>query len=610
MYLFYSYDATTYIDHQTVVPSFWFRWFRPGFLITSILFDVGMLAYCIYTEDMFAVLLAVRITMGLYELSDQLWLIKHWVPFFVLKEKRRFIFVRLVIIGCIWCLVLAIGSTSSWQERNDIFANTFYILLFITIVCIGLWYLIEGGVDYFVKHRFHCARNLFGLWAISGMILGIVGLIIGDGGENELVETLNYHSAFIVIYAGIEGTVVVVIQRFVVMFEELSWQYPNPIIPPSTLGFSNEPTAVEATNGILSASNRVACDVDVPLSSIEGARTGSIPEDTDGVVTSPFNHNKVAIGDTGGRLREEDGKEDGDLEAAHGLVSRSASASVGDAPSVISASVTAPLTRTSYHAQRRFALAFDGITRRRFVAMFEELSWKYPNPIRPPSNEATTFEATNGLLSTSNRVACDVDVPISSIEGAGMGSIPEDTDAVVTSPFHHSKVAIGDTGGRLGEEDGKEEGYLEAAHGLVSQSASASVGDALSVISPTITAPLTRAGSIDVPYHAHRRFALAFDGITRRSSVFRGNILTHHIMMVKLKRHELICRELDKIMCVLFQLLMWEVVVWLAQIFLALYLRSVNTPAPPGQTGYYCLTPLENAVNSAQFVNDFVFARR
>ena len=460
IYIFYSYDAKTYIGYQDMVPSFWFRWWRPGFLITGMLYDVGMLAYCIYMDDITAVLMAVRLTIGLYQVSDQLWLVKHWVPFFVLKEKRRFIFLRLYLIGCIWFLV--VGSTSwsgSWQERNEIFAHMYYLSAFIIIDGCGLWYLIKGGVDYFVKYRFHCARSLFGLWAFSGMILGIVGLSIGDGGGNNLVETLNYHSAFILIYIAFEFAISVVVHRFVVAFEELSWKYPNPIISPSTLS-CNETTTFEATNGILSAaSNKVVCDVDVLPSSIEGARTGSIPEDTDAVVSSSFNHNKVAIGDT--------------------------------------------------------------------------------------------------------------------LEG----------------PI---------------EEDGKEGGDVEAAHGLVSQS----VGDAPSAISPPVTAPLTLADSIDVPYQAHRRFALAFDGITRRSSVFRGNILTHHIMMVKLKRHELVCRELDKIICVLYQMLMWEVVVWITQIFLTLYLQSVNTPAPPGSKGYYCQTPLENNINSAQFVNDFVFARR
>ena len=81
-------------------------------------------------------------------------------------------------------------------------------------------------------------------------------------------------------------------------------------------------------------------------------------------------------------------------------------------------------------------------------------------------------------------------------------------------------------------------------------------------------------------------------------------------MMVKLKRHELACREFDKLYCVLYQLMIWEVVMWLAQIFLALYLQSVNTPTLPGQGGYYCKTPIENTVNSAQFTHDFVFARR
>ena len=43
------------------------------------------------------------------------------------------------------------------------------------------------------------------------MIMGIVGLIIGDGGGNNLVKTLNYHSAFVLIYSYVEFTIVVVV---------------------------------------------------------------------------------------------------------------------------------------------------------------------------------------------------------------------------------------------------------------------------------------------------------------------------------------------------------------------------------------------------------------
>ena len=461
--LFYFYNATTYIDQQTVVPSFWFRWWRPAFLITGILYDVSMLAYCIYTEDIVAILLAVRIAIGLYQLSDQLWMIKHWVPFFVQKEKRRFMTVRLNLSVYVWFLV--VGSTSwtgTWQERNDIFASIYYLSIFVMGNICGAWYLMQGGVDFLVKYRFHWTRDVFGSWALVGLILGIVGLIIGDGGENNLVETLNYHSAFVLIYFYIHCSSTVIVHRFMVVFEELSWKYPNPITSPSTLS-CKETTTFEATNGLASASNKVACDEVVLPSSIEGARTGDTV-----VVTPPENHNMVA----------------GDIK---------------------------------------------------------------------PSNEVERFI----------------------------------------------------------KEDKKEDNDLEAAHGLVSQLAIVSVGDAPSVTSPTGADLIAaRADSIDVPYQTRRRLALAFDGITRRSSILRSNILTHEIMMVKLKRHVLACIEMDKFTCILYQLFVWEVVVWIAQVFLTLYLQSVNTPTLPGQKGYYCQTPIENTVNSAQFVNDFVFARR
>ena len=475
LYLFYSYHATTYIDHQTVTPSFWFRWWRPGFLIASILYDVGMLAYCIYKEDVTAVLLAVRITTGIYQVSDQLWLIKHWVPFFVHKEKRRFVFLRCYLMSCIYLLV--VGSTSwtgSWQERNNIFANVFYISLFLSSFCCGLWYLVQGGVDHLVKYRLHWNRNTFCFYALSGMILGIVGLIIGDGGGNNLVETLNYHSAFVMIYCGFEFTVMLVLHYFVVVYEELSWKYPNPIpedpkSSPSML-CSNKSTISESIIGAASASNKVACDVDVLSASIEFATTGNIPQETF-VVSPSEDHISSAINDT---------------------------------------------------------------------------------------------------------------IPSNGVE-------------------------------KLMEVDGNEEGDLEAARGSVSQSANVSFYDAPPIINPLVSAPVPdlAGGSVVVSYQADRRNALAFDGIFRRSSNLHRNILTHQIMMVKLKRHEYVCREIDKLFCVIYQLFLWETIIWLAQIFLTLYLQSVNTPTlPDAQDGYYCQTPLENTINSVQFVNDFVFARR
>ena len=469
LYIFYAYNTTTYIDQQTVVPSFWFRWWRPGFLIAGILYDVGMLAYSIYMEDVFTVLLVVRVTMGLYQIIDHLWLVKRWVPFFVQNEKRRFFLVRLYVIGSIWFLV--IGSTSwtgSWHERNDIFASIYYISLFVILFGCGLFFLVHGGVDFLVKYRFHWARNIFGVAALSGFMLGIVGLIIGDGGGNNLVETTNYHSVFILIYFVFESVIAGIIHRFIVVFEELSWKYPNPISSQSTRSRDGSMTLFEATNGLASASNKVVCDVDMPPSPIEGARTGSIPNDT------------VVI-------------------------------------------------------------------------------------VAPPENQA---EGTKG----------------------------------------DTKPSTADAG--LVEQGGIEEKDLESAHGLVSQSATVSVGDEPSEISPPINASLTREGSIDSSYKGQRRLALAFDGITRRSSILRSSILSHHIMTVKLKRHELVCREADKLFCVLYQMVVWEVVIWLAQIFLALYLRSVNTPTLPEQDGYYCQTPIGNTANSVQFVNDFVFARR
>ena len=534
--VFYSYNTTTYIDRQTLVPSFWFRRWRPGFLTAGILYNVCMLAYCIYEENVFAVLVAVRIVIGLYQFNDQLWLVKHWVPFFVQKEKQGLMFLRLYLIGCMWLLV--VGSTSwsgSWLERNDIFASVYYISIFVMCSSCGLWYVIQGGADFVVKYRFHINRNMFALLSFGGMIFSIVGLIVGDGGGGNLVNTLKYHSTISMIWFGVQCPIAMIVHRYMVVFEELSWKHANqtpedPIVSSPSL-FD---LVAEVTNGFVSTSNKVACDVDVPTpSSVEFATTGSIPKDA--VMESPSeNHTNSVIGDIKPsneveKLVEEDGKEEEDLEVA-----RSAT--------------------------------------------------------------------------ISNKVACDVDVPSSSISN--------DT-VVVAPPEHHTEDTVSNTERtneveKYVEEDGNKEGDLEAACGLVSQSATVTACDIPSVINPLAGAPIrSRVSSIVIFYQARRRNALAFDGIIRSASMFRRTILTNEIMMVKLKRHELVCIEVDKLFCIAYQMFLWETVMWLAQIFLALYLQSVNTPTLPAtKDGYYCQTPLENSINSAQFVNDLVFARR
>ena len=526
IFLSFYYYNETYIDQQTVVPSFWFRWWRPGFLIGGILYDVGMLAYCIYMEDIFVVLLVVRLIMGLYQLRDQLWMINNWIPFFVHKQKQRFIFVRAYVTACIWYFV--VGSTTwsgVWQERQDLFACVYYISMFLIIFGGGVPYLIRGGVDLLVKYRLHWNRNVFVLLAFSGLIMGIIGLIIGDGGGevNNLIDTLDYHSVYILIYFALEFNTALFGHRFVVMYEELAWKYPNNPIssPPSTKTlFSNKETRPETSSGVIS--NKVACEEDI--SSVEFAPSESIPMDSVARLP-PENHTEN--GRYGRERLKEDGKDDGDLEAAHGLLSRSAT--------------------------------------------------------------------------VKNDEACDEDVPLSSIKLVITESVKEGTVADSIKPSNEVE--------KLVEEDGKEEEDLEATYGLTSQPATVSVDDVPTEINasgkrlvtfqsggiPTLCGPLSSS--------------IGVNGNTESSSIPQNDIMTPETMLM-LKRHELVLREVDKLFCIAYQMFVWEAVMWIAQIFLTLYLKSVNTPTPPGAEGYYCPTPLETTINSAQYANDLFFARR
>ena len=463
---------------------------------------------------------------------SQFWLIKHWIPFFIQKQKRRLIFLRVYLLDSLWYLaIISSSSPFSSKERIGIFSSTYYICILIIIVGCGVWYLVQGGYDHLVKYRFHYNRNIFALFAICGGIMSIVGLIIGDGGGNNLVDTLDYHSAFVMTYVGIELTIAMIVHHFIVVYEELAWDHPNPLLEdmissPSMLISSK--SNVEATNGNASTSNKVACDNMYATSNfIEFANNmGNV------AVPPPINKNKMTdtvddiklSNDKRGvaSMTKEDGKEVEDLEAAQW------SATIGDEK-----------TCDDHHLH---ALSIPYVA----AAALSENHVEYTLNITERTNDVEMLMAD-----------------------------------------------------------------VKAAHGLVSSSTTVPFADAPpSMIHPPTRTPVrSRAGSIVIFYQ--RRVALAFDGITRRGSILRRNILTHEIMMVKLKRHELVCIEIDKLFCVVYQLLLWETLMWLAQIFLGLYLRSVNTPTLPAtQDGYYCQTPLENTINSAQFVNDLVFARR
>ena len=516
VYLFYSYKTTKYIDLQAVLPSHWFRSWRPCFLITGMLYDVGMLVYCIRTEDVTTVLLAVRISIGFYQLYDMRWLIKNWIPFFVQKVKRRFIFLRACFLTSVWFFVISCTTLAgSWKDRNNIFTFLLYSTAF--VICFGnaMWYLIQGGTDCLVKYRFHWNRSIFAFAGFSGMLLGIIGLIIGDGGEDSLVKTLNYHSAYVMVFCYLTASNVVVVHYFVVIFEELSWKYPNPILEPTSSSPSthvlNESIDTEANHDATTANNSMTGNVDT-------------------------NHATNGFGT---------------MEST-------------------------------------------------------------------PKEKITGASLENNYLTKSNKVACDVDISYSVVEFTLPESIPNETVVASVPPPPEIPMNTAINNDTVTSNDGKEGEDLEAAvsRGFVSQSATVSFCDAPSVINPSDNAPdsapiPSQTDSNIVPYQSHhRRNALAFDGITRRGSALRSSIVTHQIMMVKLKRHELVCREIDKVYCVVYQIFVWEVGMWLTQLFLDLYLQSVNTPTPPGYDGYYCQTPLENMINSAQYFNDFVFARR
>ena len=427
VYLFYAFNETTYIDQHTVVPSFWFRRWRPGFLIAGILYDVAMLGYCIYTEDIFVVLLVVRILMESYQLYDQMWLIKNWIPFFVDKEKRPYLFLRMFLLDCIWNLLVGVEFWSgSWQKPNEVFTNIFYLMFFVLTCATGLWYVIQGGVNALFKYRFHWMRNSFVWLAGFCMILGIVGLSIGDGGGNNLVDTLDYHSAFVLVYCGINCQTAAIMHQFIVIYEEIAWK------------------------------------------------------------------------------------------------------------------------------QRKLIPVYE-----------DEIS---PEPSSFPRNEATmtTTKPINNSDSTSvlvgsNKVTCDEDIPIE----------------IASAIDVHQRSNLQFLGERSTAEDAKKED-----------------------------------GDMEIDYDMEATGDSFYHHTSAKVTARAPSMVLSQIMRMKLKRHELVLRGIDELFAVGYQMFLWEVVMWLAQIFLGLYLESNHYPYPEGQNDYYCHSPLERVINSVQFANDAVFARK
>ena len=464
--------------------------------------------------------------------------------------------VRLYMIGCVWFFVSGATSwTSSWQEKNDIFAGAYYIILFFVYVGTGLWYLKKGGFDSLVMHRYHWLRNFFQFAAIEGLLLSIVGFIIGDGGGNNLVDTLHFHSAYLLIIFGIECMVAVVLHRFLVIYEELLWEQSTTRFIPF-----DDATTTEAPNGLATTTTTTTTITvpfsEVPTSSLDFPTTKKMSK---GAVVGTSTENLLELSKEVDKSIAGGGTEGGNLEVSPGLILQSIKTNVRFGDSLTNSFDTAPLTRAGSPVHFQFDI---------------------------------------------NKVACDdTDVPISALDFATTTKISKGTVLLTSGENLFEGVTPSNEVDRSLAGDEREDGDLEAAYCFVSQSNETNrepLISSLSLISST--APLTRTLS-SFPRH----LAIPFDGITRRSYLIRSN--TEQIMLVKLKRHELINIECEKVFCIMYQLMFWQSVIHLAQIFLGLYLQSVNTPTIPGQDGFFCQTPIENAMNSAQFVSDLFYSR-
>ena len=220
----FRYYNATFVDKQDKFASFWFRVFRLGYLGVAVMYSIARLVYECYIQNVFAVMVAVRLLCGLCLLCDQYWFVKNWVPFVVHAGKRRLIWYRLAFGPLIYYVVLASSTFTSWQTRQNIFSTVFAFCLL--AISVGNCSYLYHGSDCLIKHRYHFVRNVFMTTAICLVVLGTVGLIVGDGGGDDIWANLGgngYHSFFVLMYGLGFLPFAIALQYCLIVPEELTW---------------------------------------------------------------------------------------------------------------------------------------------------------------------------------------------------------------------------------------------------------------------------------------------------------------------------------------------------------------------------------------------------
>ena len=224
--------ANLYFQEETAV-SFWFGKGRLTILSMTILFDMARLIYDCVFQNVFAILVTIRILACSYQLYDHYWMQKNWIEYFIHGKKRAYLWIRFYASAILLVLYATLDEVQTgivshygtWFHQYVI-TTFFYAALLASFVFWFLWFLLSSKssnpcswrIDRprFLRYRFKCLRNVTMTLVPLFMAIGVFANIIGDNVSDDLFNnTMQWRYPFMI--AGLLLPMAWGIQRFLVL---------------------------------------------------------------------------------------------------------------------------------------------------------------------------------------------------------------------------------------------------------------------------------------------------------------------------------------------------------------------------------------------------------
>ena len=225
--------------HEETAVSFWFGKGRLTILSLTIVFNLARLVYECISHNVFAILVAVRILAGTYQLYDHYWMQRNWIEYFVHGKKRAFLWIRFYASAVLLLLYATldevqigiVGHYGEWFHQYVI-TTFFYSALLACFLFWFLWFLLSSKSDNrscwgrawsidrsrFLKYRFYCLRNITISLIPFFILIGVVANIIGDNVSDDLFDnTMQWRYPFML--AGDLSLIICLISYLVYLFD-------------------------------------------------------------------------------------------------------------------------------------------------------------------------------------------------------------------------------------------------------------------------------------------------------------------------------------------------------------------------------------------------------